>query len=127
MPLMNNNFFQTTAYVWTHHALGKLRQYGLSQNRIKRIVRYPVRVEEGIADNTVAFMQPTSYKTKEGVRTWSQELWVMARTVSSPDTKEKTMRIISAWRYPGITKPGAPLPDAVQMEIDEALGESEES
>ncbi len=104
-------------YFWTQHAKVKMAYYGLSESRIKRVLRSPVRTEEGIAPQTIACMQPASTKSKEGVKTWSQEIWVMAQT------KKKTgdVYIISAWRYPGMSKSRAPLPAEVQMEIEEAL------
>ena len=39
---------------WTMHAKDKMRYYKLSESRIKRILNYPKRIEEGIAKNTVA-------------------------------------------------------------------------
>ncbi|MBI5732943.1 hypothetical protein HY967_03220 [Candidatus Jorgensenbacteria bacterium] len=45
-------------YSWTHHVFDKMRYYGISESRIKRIVRFPNRTEEGIASQTVAVMQP---------------------------------------------------------------------
>ena len=57
-------------YEWTQHAWMKMQYYGMSEGRIKRIVRFPARIEEGIADDTVAVMQPADSKNY-------QELWVM--------------------------------------------------
>ncbi len=100
---------------WTHHARGKMRYYGFSEQRVRRVFHSPKRVEEGIAPKTVAFMQPlsvTSYKEQGTWREkWKQEIWVMIQ-----DTKN-TRKVISAWRYPGMTKPGAPLPDAILREV----------
>ena len=59
----------------------------------------PKRIEEGIAPKTVAMMQPGSVKTSGQKETWSQEIWVMFQ--DSP----KERRVISSWRYPGVTKP----------------------
>ena len=33
-------------YFWTKHSQYKMRHYGLSPQRIKRIIRYPARIEE---------------------------------------------------------------------------------
>ena len=138
----------SSTYIWTKHAQAKMAFYRISPSRIRRIIKSPVRIEEGIAPNTVAFMQPVSYKTKDGLRTWSQEYWVMAVTGKpvkvnpfgrpridaerSRSIKSKTLRrivqtsgskvkIISAWRYPGKTRPGASLPDEILSEVHEAL------
>lgn len=66
---------------------------------MKRILRSPKRVEEGIAPDTIAMMQPASVKTTAGKADWKQEIWIM---VQDSDTERK---IISAWRYPGVSKP----------------------
>jgi hypothetical protein len=121
-----NSLLSTTHYLWTRHAHDKMRFYGLSESRVRRVIKTPARVEEGIAENTIAAMQPASYKMKDGQRTWSQEIWVMFRTVSIPSQKEggsgtKSIKIISAWRYPGKTKEGASLPSAILDEIQEGL------
>lgn len=90
---------------WTAHAKSKMRYYGLSESRVKRILHSPKRIEEGITPKTVAMMQPA------GSKKHPYELWVMVQDV-------KTQRkIISVWRYPGITKPGEPLPKEILQEI----------
>ena len=97
--------------VWTTHAKLKMKYYGLSEARVKRVLRNPERVEEGIADNTVAMMQLGSLKTAKN----PYEIWTMI----SKDAKKQT-RVISAWKYPGRTKPGEPLPSAILRELREA-------
>lgn len=113
-----SQLLRISKYFWTKHAKVKMAYYGISESRIKRVLRHPMRTEEGIAPKTFACMQPTSIKTKKGKKTWSQELWVMAQNVTGGDIK-----IISAWRYPGMSKNRAPLPDEVLLEIEEAIGE----
>ena len=100
---------------WTAHAHNKMRQYGLSESRVKRIIHSPVRVEEGIAEDTIAMMQPASIRTTGKEKTWNQELWVMI--VDTP----KTRRVVSAWRYPGQTKLGNPLPPEVLRQLKAML------
>jgi len=39
---------KTEKYEWTQHAAFKMKQYGLSAQRILRAVKNPKRVEEGI-------------------------------------------------------------------------------
>ncbi len=109
---------------WTHHALAKMNFYKLSKPRVLRVLHSPKRIEEGVAPKTVAMMQPVSVFARGGsvsggkaqVRTplnsnrvwnigmkkeedWTQEIWVMIE--DAPDGRV----IISAWRYPGKTKP----------------------
>jgi hypothetical protein len=96
---------------WTAHAQAKMRQYGLSQSRLQRVMHTPARVEEGIAPDTVAMMQPASLKIIDGKRGWNQEIWVMF--ADAPDVR----RIVSAWRYPGQTKLGTPLPPEILREL----------
>ena len=82
---------------WTEHARYKMRQYGLSETRVKRVLAHPVRTEAGIAPSTVALMQNTTTKRP-------QEIWIMYQ-----DSKiERT--IIAAWRYPGVSHPRDPAP-----------------
>ena len=124
---------------WTLHAKAKMHFYGISEQRVKRILHTPKRVEEGIAPDTIAVMQPA------GSAKHPHELWVMMAqnskmdntTQPSPGVTAGTARdmgktrpvkygvavppraefhgvkIISVWRYPGTTKPGEPLPQAV--------------
>ena len=112
-------------YSWTAHSFVKMRQYGISESRIKRIVRFPERTEEGIAPDTVAVMQPAGTKRY-------QEIWVMyklaKRVNSKPQSKidsllgrQKKIRIITAWRYPGKSPERDPIPDEIFEEIKSLL------
>ncbi|MEK7139071.1 MAG: hypothetical protein AAB817_00025 [Patescibacteria group bacterium] len=84
---------------WTSHARSKLRQYGLSPTRVLRVIRRPQRVEEGIAPETVAVMQPTSPKH-------TSEIWAMYQTSNPPGQ----LTIITAWRYPAKSPVRSPIP-----------------
>jgi hypothetical protein len=90
------------ALIFTHHAHAKMQFYKLSESRVRHVMHSPKRIEEGIAPKTVAMMQPGSIKRsgpKGGEKeTWSQEIWIMFQ--DSPEGR----KIISAWRYPGVTK-----------------------
>jgi len=80
-------------YHWTNHAREKMRYYHFSEQRVKRVLNSPKRVEEGIAPNTIAMMQVA------GSKKHPYEIWVMIQ-------KTKIRRkIISAWKYPGRTNP----------------------
>ena len=43
--------------VWTQHSEIKMRQYGLSKNKILNLIRKPERIEDGIVSGTVAMMR----------------------------------------------------------------------
>lgn len=112
-------------YQWTHHVVAKMRYYGISEGVIKRIVREPHRKEEGIAPGTIAVMQPRRIGQRLGgkPRKWREELWVMYRDLkprkdyNGPRGKK---RIISAWRYPGMSPVDAeiPLPEDIRRELE---------
>lgn len=88
---------------WTKHSRAKLRQYNLSESRVKRVVRHPFRIEKGIAPNTIACLQ------KAGSKKHPYELWVMYQ-IKKVENKVSLLTIISAWKYPGTTNPGDPIP-----------------
>ena len=92
-------------YLWTSHSKRKLFQYGLTPNMIKRVINYADRKEEGIAEKTIAIMKDRSTKITQ------KEMY---QKVGSKK------RIISAWIYPGKTKPGAEIyvPDEVWEELE---------
>ena len=96
-------------FVWTNHSVDKMRQYGLSEQRVRSVLHTPKRKEEGIAPNTIAVMQST------GTKKHPSEVWVMYQEINPKSeirnpkpffvkTMEgKKRRIISTWRYPGIS------------------------
>lgn len=94
---------------FTVHGKAKMRFYGLSEQRVKRVLHSPSRIEQGIAPGTIAMMQKVvSPKHK-------YEIWVM---VEDTDLRRK---LVSAWKYPGTTKPGEPLPPEIVREIREGM------
>ena len=99
---------QKPALKWTMHVKGRMRFYGLSESRVKRVIAHPERAEAGIAPKTTAVMQPI---TKKGKIT--QEIWVMYQD-------KKTQRtIITAWRYPGKSpvRETIPIPGNIRDEL----------
>lgn len=125
------------AYQFTLHAQYKMQQYGLSEQRVRSVIRSPKRREEGIVPKTVAVMQPVSPKRiagkpgRLGGETWKQEIWVMFQ-VKNPDQKSKLEKlkapvssggsrvtVISAWRYPGVSPKRNPIPEDILREITE--------
>ncbi len=83
---------------WTRHAIEKMKYYGISENKIRNILWRPTRIEEGIAPQTIAIMQ------SGGSQKHPKEIWVMYQTFKRNGKNKK--RIISTWRYPGISPKG---------------------
>ncbi len=120
----------TSKYYWTRHAIEKMRFYGISEQRVRAVIRNPQRKEEGIVKNTIAVMQPPSMKTVAGKTVWKQEIWAMyqgsAKNRSAKKTKKMKdisdnqgqIKIISAWRYPGVSPQKDPIPQDILDELD---------
>lgn len=119
-------------YSWTTHVKNKMLFYRISEQKIKSILRSPDRKEEGIAPDTLAVMKRNDKPNKK------EELWVMYATSKrkkagqqndgneSPAKKILALpagkfRIISAWRYPGVTKKGKEIPIPHDI-LEELLG-----
>jgi len=118
--------------VWTEHSKIKMRQYGLSQQKILGILRKPERKEKAIVPGLIAAMRTNKkfvnktvsmFENKQGANPPKTkvlrravapgEIWVMYK-----DSKDQR-KIISAWRFPGISKPGEeiPIPEDIRFEI----------
>lgn len=128
-------------YVFTLHSEYKMREYHLSKQRVIRVIRSPQRTEEGIVEDTVAVMQPASVKTTAGKPSWSQEIWVMYKIQNSRNSKleirnlekesnnrlritnftQPRLKIISAWRYPGVSPKRDPIPEHILREIESGI------
>lgn len=122
-------------YQWTNHVVQKMRHYGLSEGRVRRVVASPKRKEEGIAPGTVAVMQSA------GSPRHPYEVWVMYQELNSKIKNQNVKlrkskfeilrvaltpvrkRIITAWRYPGVSKPrdAVPIPEEILQELDELV------
>ena len=107
---------------WTDHSKIKMRQYGLSKSKLLQLIYKPERKERGIADGTVAVMssfarsgvaRQTESKSQFKYKKAPGEVWLMYKDDQS------LRKIISAWRYPGISKPGEniPIPDDIRREL----------
>ena len=87
---------------WTDHSKIKMRQYGLSKSKLINLLHRPERKEKGIAIGTTAVMQTKkSYSNSlSKVKKAPGEIWLMYKDVKD------LRKVISAWRYPGVSKPG---------------------
>lgn len=118
----------TEKYYWTEHAKYKMKYYSLSAQKVLGVVRRPKRKEEGIVKNTVAVMQPISLKIIKNKEAWKQEIWVMYQKVMDTKREAKSLginqnriKIISAWRYPGISPKKNPIPSSILEELSNAM------
>lgn len=112
---------------WTQHSQIKMRQYGLSKQKISGILRKPERKEKGIAPGTTAAMKTNKVFFREKRITLSNawrkpkrvpgEIWIMYKNIKRGGNQE--IKIISAWRYPGVSKPGEeiPIPEDIRQEL----------
>lgn len=121
----------------TTHARYKMSQYGLSLQKVKGVIRHPKRTETGVVPKTIAVMQPVSPKVVAGKETWKQEIWVMYQLCRSKamindqfpisnqvrnskfkiQNSAQRLRIISAWRYPGVSPKRSPIPSEILQEL----------
>ena len=118
---------------WTEHSKIKMRQYGLSKQKLLRILYKPERKEQGIVPGTSAVMKTNPVKKTQGVfhgvgkafSKWQKprkapgEIWLMYKDVTVRNGLGQERKIISAWRYPGISKPGEdiPIPEDIRREL----------
>lgn len=103
----------TKQHHWTEHVKFKMQHYGLSAQRILGVISRPARREVGIVKNTIAVMKPISVKITAGKPVWKQEIWCMYQK----NKKSKQIKIISAWRYPGVSPKRNPIPEEILNEV----------
>lgn len=120
-------------FVWTNHSVDKMRQYQLSEQRVRSVLNSFKRKEEGIAPNTVAVMQAT------GSVKHPTEIWVMYQSLNQNNKPARNAsktsllglrgglgkkRIISTWRYPGVS-PIKTVPDIPEEAWDALDGKDD--
>ena len=110
---------------WTEHSKIKMKQYGLSKQKILGILRKPERVEQAIVPGLMAAMktnkvffnqkQITLKKAWQKPKKTPGEIWLMYKDVKAKGER----KIISTWRYPGVSKPGEeiPIPEDIRYKI----------
>jgi len=114
---------QTKPLAWTEHSKIKMRQYGLSKQKILGILRKPERVEQAIVPGLVAAMKTNKIFFKEKKIDIKKALWQPKRApgeiwVMYKDNGQER-KIVSVWRYPGISKPGEeiPIPEDIKNDL----------
>lgn len=114
-----------------------MRQYALSKQKVLGILHKPERVEQAIVPGLVAAMRTNKkfvnktvslFKDKQGKNPPKAnafrrarapgEIWLMYKDSHSISSGQATIKIISAWRYPGISRPGEeiPIPEDIRQE-----------
>jgi hypothetical protein len=106
-----------------------MQYYGLTPSRVLRVIRAPERVEDGVAEGTLAAMQTAGSTRKP----W--EVWVMWKE-EKPSKRQSVISdsripdfrlpitpkrvIITAWRYPGVSpvRERVPIPSDVLAELE---------
>ncbi|MEK9186708.1 MAG: hypothetical protein AAB885_03945 [Patescibacteria group bacterium] len=119
----------TKEYHWTSHIKNKMLFYRISEQKIKTILKSYDRKEEGVAQNTMAVMKRNDTPKRQ------EEIWLMYQNRVAPRLRSGNKKLlvpksieglpyskiilISAWRYPGKSKPGKqiPIPDDILQEI----------
>ena len=104
-----------------------MRQYGLSKQKLLGILYKPERKEHGIVPGTTAVMKTNKVFFKEKqitvAKAWQKpkkapgEIWLMYKDVKM--ALVPTRKVISAWRYPGVSRPGEaiPIPEDIRIEL----------
>jgi hypothetical protein len=109
--------------IWTEHSKIKMKQYGLSKIKILNLLHRPERAEQGIVPGTIALMKTNKLFSNDSFKK-NLRLQLKVKTKFTPFRQKKSpgevwlmykdirnqRKIISAWRYPGITKPGEQIP-----------------
>ena len=94
-------------FIWTKHAIEKMKYYGLSEQKLRKLFYNHERQEEGIALTTIAIMNTVGSSKRP------TEIWLMYQL-----TEGKKVKIITAWRYPGVSKKQEiPIPDDIMLTI----------
>jgi len=128
---MFNELKDDGKYQWTNHVKDKMAYYRISPSLVKRIIRFPNRIETGVAPNTIAVMQSRkiAVSSKKSIGK-TEEIWVMYQEAGGLKGKNSSLkdkllagtpkkRIISAWRYPGVSPKGKeiPIPEDILQEL----------
>src|SRR3989344_111441 len=96
-------------YLWTLHAQMKMRHYRLTESRVKRVIRHPARIEEGILENAIAGMQPAEGKNDSeiwGMYVLAREGGSLGNMFSSPARSAPAAELAnSRAKFPGVPGP----------------------
>lgn len=74
-------------YYWTQHCIRKMLFYGLTADKVKRVIKTPKRIESGVAENTIAVMSSGANRKKP------TEIWVMYSLSKKASTLSETSTV----------------------------------
>jgi len=107
----------TNTISWTKHSIEKMKFYGLTPQRVLRVLKKPDRCQEAVAEGCIACMQTLKNKAMS-------EIWMMYAdktqdTINNKQGKLKHKKIITAWRYPTVSpiQDKIPIPQDILDEI----------
>ena len=97
--------------VWTQHIKRKMLFYGISASQIRSILRKADRIEKSIVKGLFVSMKENHKKNRQ------EELWLMYQVFVVAGLSK--IKLISVWRYPGITEKGEEIkiPEEVLLDI----------
>jgi len=103
----------TREFFWTNHSKYKLFYYSLGPTIVKKVIRRPERIEEGIAPKTTAVM------IRKDTKKQKKEVWVMYQKNKKQEKIISRIKIISTWIYPGVSPKGKEIfiPEDVWKEL----------
>ena len=111
---------------WTKHSIEKMKFYGLTPQRVMRVLKSPERCEQGVAEGCTACMQTLGAKRKTEL--WAMYIDVIKNNPLRPpalsrdrqsEASKKHRKIITAWRYPGVSpiREKIPIPEDILEEV----------
>ena len=94
-------------FIWTKHAIEKMKYYGFSEQKLRKLFYKHERKEDGIALDTIAIMNTVGSSKRP------TEIWLMYQL-----TQDQKVKIITVWRYPGVSKKQEiPIPDDIKHSL----------
>jgi hypothetical protein len=86
-----------------------MRHYGVRASLVHRVLRSPLRCEQGIADGTIGYMRPFGSAPRGTTLPYRGEVWVLIKNEKRKKKSDTTM-IVAVWRYPGVSNVRDPIP-----------------
>ncbi len=113
----------TEKIFWTKHSIEKMKFYGLSPQRVLRILKNPDRCQEAVALGCVACMQRIGNKRKTEIWMMYQNKIQSSKSKIQNNFKNIQKKIITAWRYPGVSpiQDKIPIPEDILEQVNDLI------